>query len=368
MACRILYLVGQLRAGGLEHQLYCLLHAMDRERYQPCVVVWNYREDDLYLSRIRSLGVPLYGLTAADSKLGKMTKFRRLVRHLNPEVVHSYSFYTNFGAWWATRGTRAIAVGAVQSDFTRAKRESGPLLGSLSARWPRLQIFNSFTAAKNALASKSIFAPKRLCVVPNGVDLTRFHPVRLSENGRPCIVGVGSLSSVKRWDRLLLAARALKDKRLDFFVRVIGDGPLREPLEKQARGLHLSDCVEFMGQVDDVPSFLAKGTFLAHTSDTEGRPNVVIEAMSCGRAVVAMDAGDIPSLVEDGKTGYVVSRGDNRGLVERMATLISDRELCQRMGEAGRAKAEREFGLDRLLSETFAVYRAGGWIDCAPVN
>ena len=63
------------------------------------------------------------------------------------------------------------------------------------------------------------------------------------------------------------------------------------------------------------------------------------------------------------KTGFVVPRGDDAALVERMATLIADRELCHRMGEAGRLKAEREFGLDRLVSETLAAYRAAGWKD-----
>ena len=88
-----------------------------------------------------------------------------------------------------------------------------------------------------------------------------------------------------------------------------------------------------------------------------------MEAMACGRAVVAMDAGDIPSLVEDGKTGFVVRRGDDAKLVGSHGALITDRDLCRRMGEAGRAKAEREFGLDRLVSETLAAYRAAGWKD-----
>jgi glycosyltransferase involved in cell wall biosynthesis len=86
-----------------------------------------------------------------------------------------------------------------------------------------------------------------------------------------------------------------------------------------------------------------------------------MEAMACGRAVVATDAGDIPSLVEDGKTGFVVHRGDETTLVARMMTLMTDYDLCRRMGEAGRAQAEQQFGLDRLVSDTLAAYRAMGW-------
>jgi glycosyltransferase involved in cell wall biosynthesis len=83
--------------------------------------------------------------------------------------------------------------------------------------------------------------------------------------------------------------------------------------------------------------------------------------MACGRAVVATDVGDIPDLVEDGKTGFVVPRENQALLVTRMATLLTDRDLCRRMGEAGRAKAGWEFGLGRLVSETLAVYKAAGW-------
>jgi glycosyltransferase involved in cell wall biosynthesis len=88
-----------------------------------------------------------------------------------------------------------------------------------------------------------------------------------------------------------------------------------------------------------------------------------MEAMACGRAVVATDAGDVRHLVEDGKTGFVVRRGDDATLVERMVTLITDQDLCRSMGEAGRAKAVREFGLDRLVADTFDAYRAAGWRD-----
>jgi glycosyltransferase involved in cell wall biosynthesis len=159
----------------------------------------------------------------------------------------------------------------------------------------------------------------------------------------------------------LKAAARLKKSGLDFLIEIAGGGPLRESLEKQLRDLELADRVRFLGHTDDVAGLLADSTFLAHTSDTEGCPNVVMEAMACGRAIVATDAGDVPSLVEDGNTGFVVSRGDDAKLVEHLATLITNGDLCRQMGEAGRLKAEREFGLSRLVEETLAAYRAAGW-------
>jgi glycosyltransferase involved in cell wall biosynthesis len=135
---------------------------------------------------------------------------------------------------------------------------------------------------------------------------------------------------------------------------------LKQSLEQQALALGLSDRVKFFGYVQNIPALVSESAFFVHTSDREGCPNAVLEAMACGRAVVATDAGDVPLLVENGRTGFIVQRGDDSALVERMAQLIMDRDLCRAMGEAARARAEREFGLDRLVAETFAAYRAAG--------
>jgi len=146
-------------------------------------------------------------------------------------------------------------------------------------------------------------------------------------------------------------------------VHIAGDGPERVSLERQAKDLGVSDCVQFVGPIDDVPGFLDKSRFVLHTSDSEGSPNSVIEAMACGRAVVAMDAGDIRLLVEDGKTGFVIRRGDEATFAQRVLRLLSDEKLCSRMGRAARAKAEREFGLELFVNETLNAYRAAGWRD-----
>jgi len=363
MGCRLLYLIGQLHTGGSERQLCYLFRAMDRERYKPAVVVWTHGEDDVYVPQIRALGVPLYSFPQNHSRAAKLHAFRGLVRQLQPEVVHSWSFYTNFVAYWAARGTEALPVGSIRSDFVRAKRVSGPIIGRLSAWWPSSQICNSLSAAENARLLNSLFVPARISVVRNGVDLDEFQsfPVPADEPVR--IVGIGYLLPVKRWECLLTAVRELKKKGLNCLVEIAGDGPLQSILEQQAKDLAVADSVQFLGHIDDVPSLLAKAAFVVHTADSEGCPNAIMEAMACGRAVVATDAGDIPLLVEDGKTGFIVPRNDSSALVDCMERLIADRDICRRMGKAGRAKIEREFGLNRLVEETLAVYRSAGWSD-----
>src|SRR5712691_8915015 len=142
MSHRLLYLVGQLTPGGLERQLCYLLQAMDRERYRPAVAVWNFSEADVYVPRIRALNVPMYAFPNLPSAAAKLRAFRRLVRQLAPEVVHSYTFFTNFAAYWGVRGTQSVAFGSIRCDFTFEMKDAGPWLGRLSARWPRDQICN----------------------------------------------------------------------------------------------------------------------------------------------------------------------------------------------------------------------------------
>lgn len=361
MNCRLLYLTGQLELGGLEHQLFCLIESMDRRRYQPVVAVWGNSPKDYYASLIRALDVPMVALDTKPTRLGKLQALRSLVSDLRPEVIHSYSFYTNIVAWWAARGTAAIPIGHVQNTFHYSRQGSGKVLGRLCGRWPSGQMYNSFNAEQEAKQSATIFKPRRIYVVRNGIDLERFSASPHPEQGY--ILAVGSMFAKKRWDRLIRAVAYLSGKGLELEVLHAGSGPLREELEAMARELHVEHMFRFLGNRHDIPSLFAGAAFLVLTSDVEGLPNVVLEAMACGRAVVGTDVGDVPSLIDDGKTGFVVPKDDEAALADRIATLIKDRELCRRMGEASRIKAEREFSLERLVSETFAAYRAEGWKD-----
>jgi len=134
-------------------------------------------------------------------------------------------------------------------------------------------------------------------------------------------------------------------------------------LEAQAEDLGVSDRVEFLGHVDDIPRLLSEASFVVHTADSEGCPNSVMEAMACGRPVVATAAGDINTLIEHGKTGFLVSHAQQDKLVEYMEKLLLEPQLRQSMGQSARSAAEQKFGLDRLVVDTLEAYRSAGWSD-----
>lgn len=364
--CRLLYLVGQLRLGGLERQLYYLLANLDHARYQPAVVVWNFNLSDKYYWDIEALKIPIYGFPVEWSPLSKLRAFRALARQVAPEVIHSYGFHTNFAAYYAARGTRALAIGSLRSDFATEKKVGGALRGALNARWPDCHISNSVVCAEAARRHPGVFAPRHISVVRNGLDLNRFCCFNDTPEPRNYVAAVGSLLPVKRWDRLLKAVQKVINVGAEHVrFRIAGDGPLRPALEKLAGDLGISRAVEFQGAIHDIPAFLRGAKFLVHTSESEGYPNAVMEAMACGLAVVAMEAGDIPYAIEDGKTGFVVRQGDEATFAKRVFQLLGDDELCLHMGLAARAKAEREFRLERLVSETLEAYKAAGWKDAS---
>jgi glycosyltransferase involved in cell wall biosynthesis len=337
---------------------------MDRQRYKPVVVVWNYREKDRYIHEIRALHVPVLCVGNERSRIGKLVAFRRMVSRLFPEVIHSFSSYTNIAVWWAAFGSTAIPVGSVRNSFLFTRKDAGMILGRACARWPQAQIFNSEAARNTAESWATPFKPNRMYLVRNGLDLNYFIPKPYPSN--ISLLAVGSLYPRKRWERLIKIISLLSARVVGRFqVRLVGDGPLRGELEELSRRLGVDGLIQFLGPRNDIPALLADSTFLVHTAEDEGCPNVVMEAMACSRAVVAMDAGDIPFLIEDGKTGFVVRRGDETRFAERVFELLSDHELCRRMGLAARAKAEREFRLERLVSETLAVYKAEGWKDAS---
>jgi glycosyltransferase involved in cell wall biosynthesis len=361
--CRLLYLVGQLVLGGLERQLTYLLATLDHARYQPALVVWNLNPNEKYYRDIQALQVPIYGFPAEWSPTSKLRAFRKLTLRLAPEVIHSYGFNTNFAAYYAARGTSALAIGSLRSDFVAEKKAGGVLRGALNARWPSFQISNSMASAEVARRNSSFFAPKQFSIVRNGLDLNRFRVLNEIRERKTYVAAIGWLLPVKRWDRLLRAIHEMKTKVGEVDFRIAGDGPLRPALEEMARTLDISETVKFMGAVDDISSFLRQAKVLVHTSETEGCPNVVMEAMACGVPVVAMEAGDISYLVEEGRTGFVVRQDDEEGLADRITQLLTDERLALNMSVAGREKAERDFGLQRLVSETLSAYKIAGWRD-----
>jgi glycosyltransferase involved in cell wall biosynthesis len=172
----------------------------------------------------------------------------------------------------------------------------------------------------------------------------------------PVIGTVCNLRPQKALDVMLSAVASLRPKLPDCRLLIVGDGVEREGLEALAEQLGLADAVTFLGQRDDIPDVLAAFDLFALSSDFEGMPLAVIEAMGAGLPVAATRVGGIPDLIDDGVQGLLVPARDAGALASAMGELLSAPDLSRRLGEAGRARRQEEFDIDVVVSRVERLY------------
>jgi glycosyltransferase involved in cell wall biosynthesis len=193
------------------------------------------------------------------------------------------------------------------------------------------------TTAARFFRERGVRAP--IHVLPGGIDGRRF--AAAFGPATQDLVVVGRLAPIKRVD-LFLEAAALARRRLpQLAATVVGDGQERGRLEARAHELGLDGCVRFAGHQGDVAPWLARARVLVLTSDSEGLPLSVMEAMTAGLPVVASRVGDLPDLVEDGVNGFLVPERAPEAFAERIVELLSDDERRERFSVAARLAARR---------------------------
>lgn len=207
---------------------------------------------------------------------------------------------------------------------------------------------------------------EKVHVVPNGVDTTKFKPAGKEHarnllnlpQDKNIVLFVGALRKIKGVDYLIEAAKYFVDANTDLFMVGRDDG-LRKSLEKRAQELEISDYIKFTGPVnhEDIPIWISASDILVLPSLSEGRPNVVLEALSCEVPVVAADVGGIPELMVDGETGYLVPAKNPAELSEKINKLLEDRSRREKMGKFGRKSIiQRELTWESHAKKTVDIY------------
>src|SRR6266403_657827 len=199
--------------------------------------------------------------------------------------------------------------------------------------------------------------------VYNGIDLGRFPALRSANNHVPRIVSVGRLVPFKGFDDLIDACAELARRRIDFVCDIIGDGPRRETLQAKIEQLDLSSRVNLLGSLSQgavLEKLQAAQIFaLASTTDAQGAtdvfPTVILEAMASARPVVSTRLAGIPELVVDGQTGMLAPPGDSTALAHALEQLLRHPELRLRFGDAGRARIEQDFRIEKTVAPLIEI-------------
>jgi glycosyltransferase involved in cell wall biosynthesis len=351
---RICFIAGTLGQGGAERQLYYMLRVLLEHGAKPTVLCLTRGE--YWEQPIKALGVPVIWVGNRRSTLARLVRITAAVRASGAGIVQSQHFYTNLYSLAAARALGIREIGAIRSDVANELAANQGLTGSLMLRAPTSIAVNSTNAIDRAvdLGAKR----ERLYFLPNVVDVSAFCCRREPVPGTIRLLAVGRLGRVKRFDRFVRLVSTLRERTsLQVVGTLVGDGPARDELRREAARLNLSDEVcRFVGSVDDLAPRYANADILVLTSEHEGTPNVVIEAMASGLPVVATRVGGLPEIVKDRETGILVDHQDESGLARATLELICNPSLRQEYGAVGRRLVEERHAFPRLAQALASLY------------
>ena len=209
--------------------------------------------------------------------------------------------------------------------------------------------------------------PARCSLIHNAIDHRMFSrkgpacdsPMRAERGtpkGRLVIGGMGRLSPEKGFNDLIYAAASLIQDGRNIELWIAGDGDHRPELEKLIDHLGMTDRVKLLGFVGDTMAFYESLDLFVLSSLREGLPNVLLESMSMGAAVVSTRVAGVPKLIEDNTHGLLVPIGQRGQLTDAIRKAVDDEPLRKRLVDAARSRIEREFSFEHRMRSVQAIY------------
>jgi glycosyltransferase involved in cell wall biosynthesis len=305
--------------------------------------------------------MPLAPKTEMD--LGAAWRLSRLVKQLRPDIIHAHDPHGVAMAALALSMSTQLA----KPPLVASRRVDFRLRGTALSRWKYRQV-DCFICASDAIRRLLIadgVSEARAITVHDGIDLGRVDaapPAKLHEDlwlphHAPLVGNVAALVPHKGQRHLVEAAQLVVRQVPDARFVIAGEGELRPALERQIKDHHLEKHVLLAGFRPDVLSLHKAFDVFAMSSVTEGLGSSLLDAMACGKPVVATAAGGIPEIVVDDETGVLVPPRDHEAMATAIVRLLKDDGLRRRMGAAGLARVRKRFSAERMVQETVRVYK-----------
>jgi glycosyltransferase involved in cell wall biosynthesis len=307
-------------------------------------------------------GVTLHALAPgkepSPSDLIDLGRLARLVS--GADVIHGHAskagFLTRLAAALRGRNRRAVFTPHAWSFWAHGPRSRLWLaLERRAASWCRTIVAVS-EHERDAGVAAGIGRPDQYTVIANGIEPMRFDLAAAPEQGR--ILMVGRLAPPKRPDLAVRAMAELRRAHPGARLDVVAHGPLRAETEALVRELGLGDTVRLLGKREDVPELLSRAQCFLLTSDYEGCPYSVLEAMAAGVPVVSTRVGGLAELVSDGETGLLADPGSPASVAEALGRILDDPGRASALGEAGRRRVRERFSRERMVRETVSLYES----------
>ena len=308
--------------------------------------------------------IPIVPRTEMD--LSAAWKFSRILKRLAPDVIHAHDPHGVAMASLALSLGSGSAGGGRAPALVAARRVDFHLKGNSFSRWKYRQV-DCFIAASEAIRQMLVadgVAAERTVTVHEGIDVdhvvaapaVNVHEAFFLPHGAPVVGNVAALVPHKGQRHLIEAAHLVVQQVPDARFVILGEGELRDHLEKQVHEYHLEKHVLLPGFRTDVLGCIKGFDLFAMSSVTEGLGTSLLDAMACARPIVATSAGGIPEIVEDGVNGLLVPPRDHHAMAEAIVRALKDAGLRRRMGDAGFARVRERFTVERMVAGTAEVY------------
>ncbi len=290
----------------------------------------------------------------------------QLVRQRRIDIVHSHDYKTDALAWLLAKRLGVIPLSTAHGWSGNTARERYlyyPVGKRLLSRFPRVIAVSSPIRAELVRHGVS---PDRIEVLLNAIDPAAFRrhsarrdPVRAGIGLRPgdvALAAVGRLEQEKRFDQLLDAVAPLVRSHPSLRLVLVGDGSLRGALSSQAARLGIQDACLFLGHRLDIADLHQGFDLFVQSSETEGTPNAVLEAMAMETPIVATDVGGTRELAADGDHALLVPRHDVAALRAAIDGVLTDPGSAGRRAAAARRRIETELSFDARTRRLETIY------------
>ncbi len=373
---RILHLIENLIIGGAERVLVDIVTNIDKDKFKSIVCV--YRNENPLLDELVRAGYPVIYLrknllTPVFPKFLKplflllesiilVIRLAKLMRENNIQILHTHLFSAGlWGRLAALIGGRPkiITTEHTTTDWEKSlkKTVANRLLNPITAR-----IVAVTDTVGKTVADVQKVVPGQVIIIPNGIKIENFSANKTTKHktilpgSKPRIAIISSLTPVKRHDLLFTALKVCSKQIPTISCCVIGDGPERAGLEQMARDLGIANFVFFLGNRNDVNEILRGVDIVVSTSDYEGLPMNLLEAMAAGVPVVATDAGGSKDLIDSGKTGILVERGNVDAIANGICKIIENHDLSEQLRLNGYKTVEENYSLEKIIKKWEKLY------------
>ena len=299
------------------------------------------------------LGGSLFGWQSMRTRL----KLSRHLRDRHAQIAHAFDFYANLVLIPAARFARVpVVIGSHRQlgDLMTAAQFRAQIA---AFRWCDAIVCNSQAAADRLIAAG--LDREKIAIIGNALPADAFAASPAALPKPSGVVRVGMVARMnhgyKNHSGFLRIAAKIHQQNPNAEFLLVGDGPLRAELEREAARLGLGASATFLGDRQDIAAILASLDVAVNTSGSESLSNVILEAMAAGLPVVAYDVGGNSELLTE-QRGTLVSSGDEAGFADAVLRLLADSSVRERLGREARQFARENFSLNRVRQRYAELY------------